>query len=40
MGGGIQPNPPPPPRHPPTLDVQELKNRKILKTEDEEKNCM
>ena len=26
--------------HPPTLYVQGLKNRKILKTEDEEKNCM
>ena len=25
--------------HPPTLYVQGLKNRKILKTEDEEKNC-
>ena len=29
---------PPPP--PPTLYVQRLKNRKILKTEHEEKNCM
>ena len=28
----------PPP--PPTLYVQGLKNRKILKAEDEEKNCM
>ena len=28
----------PPP--PPTLYVQRLKNRKILKTEHEEKNCM
>ena len=35
MGGDIH-SPPPPP----TLYVQGLKNRKILKTEDEEKNCM
>ena len=36
MGGDIHSPPPPPP----TLYVQGLKNRKILKTEDEEKNCM
>ena len=35
MGVTFTPTP-----HPPTLYVQGLKNRKILKTEDEEKNCM
>ena len=39
MGGDIHCLPPPPPP-PPTLYVQRLKNRKILKTEHEEKNCM
>ena len=34
-GGGIHQPPPPP-----TFYVQGLKNRKILKAEDEEKNCM
>ena len=33
------PLPPPPPTHP-TLYVQGLKNKKILKTDDEEKNCL
>ena len=33
---GVTFTPPPPP----ILYVQGLKNRKILKTEDEEKNCM
>ena len=37
MGGDIHCLPPP---YPPTLYVQGLKNRKILKTEHEEENCM
>ena len=36
--GGWHSLPPFPP--PPTLYVQGLKNKKILKTDDEEKNCL